>query len=308
MDLEELYRSLSFQDIEEYIAIGQEENLYIDFKLLNSPSLDRREDRKTFAKALSGFANSSGGLIIWGVDARKNEYGIDCACDGREIQPLSLFISKLNKFTGEFASPIIDGVQHKRISTQDDKGYAVTFVPPSDAGPHMAKAGEDRYYKRSGDSFYKMEHFDIEDMFGRRKRPLLSLKANIQPGSITTSGNQKHYRPNITLIIENIGRGSARSIYIALRFESGHKIRRQTGFILSPLLTVDKEKICFGGSSDIVVHPGTHINLCNVEYEVSDSNASPENIVIHYDVIAEDTRMRHDILQIIGSDILSQLE
>ena len=30
----------------------------------------------------------------------------------------------------------------------------------------MAKLGEDRYYKRSGDSFRKMEHFDLEDMFG----------------------------------------------------------------------------------------------------------------------------------------------
>lgn len=29
----------------------------------------------------------------------------------------------------------------------------------------MAKLEEDRYYKRSGDSFYRMEHFDLEDMF-----------------------------------------------------------------------------------------------------------------------------------------------
>ena len=40
----------------------------------------------------------------------------------------------------------------------------------------MAKLGEDRYYKRSGDSFYRMEHFDLEDMFGRRPKPLLTLE------------------------------------------------------------------------------------------------------------------------------------
>ena len=38
----------------------------------------------------------------------------------------------------------------------------------------MAKAGEDRYYKRSGASFYRMEHFDLEDMFGRRLKPKLN--------------------------------------------------------------------------------------------------------------------------------------
>jgi hypothetical protein len=40
----------------------------------------------------------------------------------------------------------------------------------------MAKLGEHRYFKRSGDSFYRMEHFDLEDMFGRRQKPKLSIR------------------------------------------------------------------------------------------------------------------------------------
>lgn len=39
----------------------------------------------------------------------------------------------------------------------------------------MALLGEQRYSKRSGDSFYQMEHFDLEDMFGRRQRPALQM-------------------------------------------------------------------------------------------------------------------------------------
>lgn len=31
------------------------------------------------------------------------------------------------------------------------------------------------YYKRSEDGCYRLEHFDLEDMFGRRQRPLLEL-------------------------------------------------------------------------------------------------------------------------------------
>jgi hypothetical protein len=84
-----------------------------------------------------------------------------------------LFISRLNELTGLAVSPIVNGVKHKPIQTSPNKGFAVTLIPESDSGPHMAKLGEDRYYKRSGASFYRMEHFDIADMFGRRQRPSL---------------------------------------------------------------------------------------------------------------------------------------
>ncbi len=66
----------------------------------------------------------------------------------------------------------------------------------------MAKLGEDRYYKRSGDSFYRMEHFDLEDMFGRRKKPKLALSTRVLKGSEDI---------NIYLGIANMGRGSARA-------------------------------------------------------------------------------------------------
>jgi hypothetical protein len=45
----------------------------------------------------------------------------------------------------------------------------------------MAKFGQDRYYKRSGDTFRRMEHFDLEDMFGRRPRPKLELQIDTRP-------------------------------------------------------------------------------------------------------------------------------
>jgi AhpD family alkylhydroperoxidase len=117
---------------------------------------------------VSGFANSSGGIIVWGVDARKNAQDVDCAVGRKEIEPIKLFLSRLNALTGQAVSPIVDGIRHRAIETTENSGFAITLVPETESGPHMAKLGEDRYYKRSGDSFYKMEHFDLEDMFGRR--------------------------------------------------------------------------------------------------------------------------------------------
>ena len=104
MSLEDQFNALSLSDLDDFISTKQEEHLLLDFKVVNRPDLSHRDDRKTLTKAISGFANSSGGLIVWGIVATKNADGIDCATDRKEINPLPLFLSKLNEHTGPATS------------------------------------------------------------------------------------------------------------------------------------------------------------------------------------------------------------
>jgi predicted HTH transcriptional regulator len=180
MNLSETFDRLGLKEIDEFLELRQEEHLQLDFKTINNANLNGSDDKRSLAKCISGFANSSGGIIVWGVDARKNAQDVDCAVGRKEIEPIKLFLSRLNALTGQAVSPIVDGIQHRAIETTGNSGFAITLVPETESGPHMAKLGEDRYYKRSGDSFYKMEHFDLEDMFGRRQKPNLGLE--IIPG------------------------------------------------------------------------------------------------------------------------------
>jgi len=63
MNIYDTYLDLDFSRLKEFLDIEQEENLYLDFKTVNDSRLTNRYDKKNFAKALSGFANSSGGII-----------------------------------------------------------------------------------------------------------------------------------------------------------------------------------------------------------------------------------------------------
>src|ERR1041385_2091090 len=99
MNLEKAFSELTLLDIDRYIDESQEENLSLEFKIVNRPDLTHADDKKNLAKVLSGFANSSGGIIIWGVEGRKNADGIDCASGKKEINPLSLLMSRLNELT-----------------------------------------------------------------------------------------------------------------------------------------------------------------------------------------------------------------
>ncbi len=206
MSLAESFDQLTVGDIAEFIRVGKEEHLQLDFKTINNPNFTARDDRKNLAKCISGFANSAGGVVIWGVDARENAQGIDCAVATAEINQLRLFIARLNEFSGQSASPVVDGIRHKAIETAGDRGYAVTLVPESGSGPHMAKLGEDRYYKRPGHQFYRMEHFDLEDMFGRRQRPDLSITINNR----REPNNPDHEQ--LEVMILNVGRAVARHV------------------------------------------------------------------------------------------------
>ena len=103
------FEKIELSIIEEYIDKQQEEHLTLDFKTLNSSQLNR-EDRKNLGKTISGFANSSGGIVVWGIDARKNENGIDCAKGIIEIENSKLALSKLNEYTGRATMPIVAGM------------------------------------------------------------------------------------------------------------------------------------------------------------------------------------------------------
>jgi predicted HTH transcriptional regulator len=168
---ETLYAEIDAAMIDKFIAEAQEETLHLEFKTVRS-LFTNQADKKNLVKTLSGFANADGGITVWGVETvPKHQGSPDCASGRSTLIPLSQYVARLNDLTGEAVNPTVDGVQHKRIETGPDEGFAVTLVPSSDAGPHMAKLGDDRYYKRAGSSFTRMEHHDVADMFGRRQRP-----------------------------------------------------------------------------------------------------------------------------------------
>ena len=139
MSLYDEFNNLSIDSIHKYVKEGAAEDLQLEFKTVGDASL-KPADRKNLARVLSGFSNSAGGIVVWGVDARKNEDDIDCAVDLRPIDNIARFVSRLNELTPQAASPVLDGVEHKAIRN-GESGFAATFVPESDVAPHMAVLG-----------------------------------------------------------------------------------------------------------------------------------------------------------------------
>ena len=185
--------------------IGKEENLFLDFKEKKDTSKSGidQEDKRNYVKALSGFSNSSGGVLVWGIKAKKlNADSPDVAIGEKPISNLKKFITDLNSLVSDAMQPLNSEIQNVPIyiPEQDDIGFVITYVPECDLLPVRALLGVNQYYSRIGDSFIMMEHYMLADMFGKRQKPKLEIFYSIQGG-----GGGQRRQLKIIFGIKNIG-------------------------------------------------------------------------------------------------------
>src|SRR6266567_2743333 len=168
----------SFADIR--ALLGTQEDIFLDFKESYSKTgalLD--DDKAHFSKAASGFAHQEGGVLVWGIEARKGANGIDEAVSLKPITSNKRFLSGLNDYVKYSTEPVVDGIQNRVIYENDDessnKGYAVSLFPKSGSEHRALGKNTSDFYKRHGDSFSPLSTADIRALFFRSSSPDLEL-------------------------------------------------------------------------------------------------------------------------------------
>jgi hypothetical protein len=120
--------------IDALIDDRQAEELFLDFKRSTDKGAGRRlhdTDRQNLAKAISGFGNSEGGVIVWGVDCRDNPRG-DVPVQKAPIEDPRRFVSWLEGAVSGCTVPPHPGVRHVGIEIgKAGTGFVATYVPKS---------------------------------------------------------------------------------------------------------------------------------------------------------------------------------
>ena len=125
--------------IDGFIDDRESESLFLDFKRATNNGAGKKldpHDRKNLAKAISGFGNSEGGLIVWGVDCREGDDYADVARAKFPIEDAKKFESWLEGAISSCTIPPHPTVKHHTILKKDNKtGYVITFIPKSKIEP-----------------------------------------------------------------------------------------------------------------------------------------------------------------------------
>ncbi len=256
-----IYEGLrSFADVK--ALIGKQECVFLDFKESRSTNGTLRDDDKDhFSKAASGFAHQEGGVVVWGVEARKGSDDVDEAKALKPIPNIKKFLSGLNDYVKYSTQPVVDGIQSRMILENDDEnsseGYAVTLFPKSNS-EHMALGNTKHdFYRRHGESFVYLSTADIRALFFRSYSPDLELLASPEP-----SGSA------VRFTLRNKGRGIAKypSAHIGWAPNKGGMWFDGEGndtYKLGPCVNICQEpySIQFIANPNVVVHPDEEISI-----------------------------------------------
>src|SRR5208337_179338 len=108
--------------------------------------------KETWSKALSAFANSAGGVLIWGIHAAKKD-GVDEAQSFRLVPNPKALATRLMTLHHEATDPPLTGVRVEPFTdpTEGRKGFVVCLIPQGDFVPYRAEHSDRQYYIRVGD-------------------------------------------------------------------------------------------------------------------------------------------------------------
>ncbi|MEW6110019.1 MAG: ATP-binding protein [Nitrospirota bacterium] len=215
-DLFRIIEEKGDEAIREFIETRKSEELFLDFKQSaserNATNILHEDDRKNLAKAISGFGNSEGGIIVWGVECRSGKDNADVAKCKQPIKDVKRFVSWLEGAVSGCTVPIHAGVRSIAVETVKGQGFAITLIPKSLRAPHQ-DIYRTQYYMRAGSDFKPVPHSVLAGMFGRRPEPNMRINYNINPNSFNSDNT---ISGSVGFCLTNDGPGIAKDVFLCL--------------------------------------------------------------------------------------------
>jgi hypothetical protein len=188
------------------------EKEWLEFKC--APDISANDTKENWSKALSGFANTSGGVLVWGIKARKDpESNVDRAHTTCLVSNPAELRTRLTQLLHQAADPPVLGVVIQDYADPETKkGFVVCLVPESEFRPHRAEYVENKpYYLRVADSFIVTPVSVLRSMFYPRSKSF--LRAHVCPRSLLDGmGTRAHWHWLIR--IENTGTATAKYVCV----------------------------------------------------------------------------------------------
>lgn len=259
--------------LDDLIADREPESLFLDFKRSLNNGADRQlaaDDNKNLSKAISGFANSSGGLIIWGVDCRRDPATGNEVANKHPLTDAAGFNTKLQGAISRATIPPLPGVQVASFEEPGSSpaGYVAVLIPRSHIGP-IRSIVTNHYHLRAGSDFSIVPHDILAGMFGQAPQPTIDLNVVSYPARVGSRSG--HFTMAFGLVAVNFGAVLAERPYLTVFFADfplgliNFKTTERQGFVVRrgplPIFSVV-------AAQGFAVAPGATEHLCDIIIDV----------------------------------------
>ena len=168
-------KEYTISDVEQLIQDEVEENIHLDYKRDGALSKDDKK-RAEITKDVSAFANSDGGIIVYGLAESDHKPQSITYIDGM------VYTKEWLENIVNSIQPRIDGLKIYPVRKDNNlkQSLYIVKIPRSSQAPHMAK--DKRYYKRFNFMSEPMEDYEVKDVMYRHHSPKLTLiNGSLQP-------------------------------------------------------------------------------------------------------------------------------
>jgi len=213
----QVYTNLSsYQRLRELIADGETEGLYLECKAPSTPRMTK-DLQVHLAKAISGFSNTAGGVVIWGMSTTKHIHtGLDVLTQIEPLGNAGRFEQGVHSLIPTLATPAVLNFHTKvlRRKSSDTRGVVIAHIPKTIGDPVQSNK-DSLFYFRSGDEFSVAPYEMIKRLFSATESPDLHPVFN---ANLVKCQEDRSFR--IPIGIQNRSGAIAEHVTVSVKIEN----------------------------------------------------------------------------------------
>lgn len=251
-------KSYTVQNVLQLIENKEEESIYLEFKDGRALGTEERK-KKEISKDVSAFANSKGGVIIYGLSEKNHTAEKLSLIDGNVITK-----EWLEDVINSTIERSIGGIQifPLRYEQKIEQTIYVVKIPKSINAPHMNK--EFKFYKRRNFQVSPMKEYEVRQLYQQKQKPSLKINTwNFHPFL-----SQKKYSFRLNVEISNTGEIATRDYKIVAIIENYNGVGIDSPEGKRNLYTFSKKKnkVIITSEPQIKIYPNEASQIYEIDF------------------------------------------
>ncbi len=161
------YRLIDFSDIERIVNNKLSESKSLDYK--REINLEKGDEKKDFLYDIASFANSDGGILVFGVSESKDSdgknNGLPDEIIGLNIDNFDKLILKIEDLIHSSIEPNIPNITIKVLSNKDKNVLLIAIPKPIGLPRMVTYNNSNKFYKRRNSGKYLLDIFELNQLF-----------------------------------------------------------------------------------------------------------------------------------------------